>query len=140
MASVFELTVRGGGHNFAGSAVADDALMIYLSPMSHVIVDPAARRTRCGGGATWADMVQAAGRIVTASPDEHPDLLWAIRGGGGNFGAGSYVNFMTDIEAERVKASYGAAKYERLARIKAEDDPDNVFHRNANIRPAVVPA
>jgi FAD/FMN-containing dehydrogenase len=43
-----ELTVRGGGHNFAGSAVADDALMIDLSPMSHVIVDPAARRARRG--------------------------------------------------------------------------------------------
>src|SRR5690349_13436200 len=45
-----ELTVRGGGHNFAGSAVADGALMIDLSPMRHVIVDPAARRARCGGG------------------------------------------------------------------------------------------
>jgi Berberine and berberine like len=55
-------------------------------------------------------------------------------------GAASYVNFMTDIEADRVQASYGAAKYERLAGIKAEYDPDNAFHRNANIRPTVVPA
>ncbi len=63
-----ELTVRGGGHNFAGSAVADGALMIDLSPMSHVIVDPAARRARCGGGATWADLdgaTQAHGLAVT---------------------------------------------------------------------------
>jgi FAD/FMN-containing dehydrogenase len=55
-------------------------------------------------------------------------------------GAGSYVNFMTDIEEDRVKASSGAARYERPARIKAEYDPGNVFHRNANIRPAVAHA
>jgi hypothetical protein len=55
-------------------------------------------------------------------------------------GAGGYVNFVTDIEEDRVKAAYGAAKYERLARIKAEYDPDHLFHRNANIRPAAVPA
>ncbi|PVZ10038.1 FAD-binding oxidoreductase [Actinomycetospora cinnamomea] len=54
--------------------------------------------------------------------------------------AGSYVNFMTDPEPDRVRASYGARKYERLASIKAEYDPDNVLHRNANIVPAPRPA
>ena len=49
---------------------------------------------------------------------------------------GSYVNFMTDPEPDRVRASYGARKYERLAAIKADYDPDNVLHRNANIVPA----
>jgi FAD/FMN-containing dehydrogenase len=46
----------------------------------------------------------------------------------------SYVNFMGEYEDERVKESYGS-RYERLARIKAVYDPDNVFHLNANIQP-----
>jgi FAD/FMN-containing dehydrogenase len=51
--------------------------------------------------------------------------------------AGSYVNFISDMgDDERVRASYGPEKYDRLTRIKAEYDPGNLFHRNANIKPA----
>ena len=51
-------------------------------------------------------------------------------------GIGSYVNGMAEFEEDRVRASYGAAKYQGLATIKAEYDPENVFHHNANIKPA----
>jgi FAD/FMN-containing dehydrogenase len=54
-------------------------------------------------------------------------------------GTGSYVNGESELADDRVRSTYGEAKYERLAGIKATYDPDNVFHRNANIRPTPRP-
>ena len=54
--------------------------------------------------------------------------------------AGGYVNFLVEQDEDRVRSSYGVDKYERLTRIKAEYDPENIFHLNANIKPAGRPA
>lgn len=131
-----EISVRSGGaHSIPGMSVGDAGIVIDLSRMIDVAVDPVARRATAGGGALlrevdaatqahglavplgevghtglggiatgggmgWltrlygttsdnvvaAEVVVADGRILRAAPDENPDLFWAIRGGGGNFG------------------------------------------------------
>ena len=129
------VAIRGGGHNGAGLGVCDRGLVIDLSPMKGVRVDPATSTVRAESGGTQADLNHAAhsfglavpvgiisttgiagltlgggtgyltrkyglaldnlleadvvladGRFVTASAKENPDLFWALRGGGGNFG------------------------------------------------------
>jgi FAD/FMN-containing dehydrogenase len=50
--------------------------------------------------------------------------------------SGAYVNYMAEAEQDRIRASYGATKYERLTEIKGRYDPANLFHRNINIKPA----
>ena len=49
---------------------------------------------------------------------------------------GSYVNFITDGDEDRIRAAYGPEKYQRLSALKERWDPENVFHHNANIKPA----
>ena len=130
-----ELAVRGGGHNVAGRATTDGGVMIDLSPMKGIHVDPRAGSARAQGGVTWGELnretqlhglavtggvisttgiagltlggglgwlmgkfglaldnllaveiVTADGKVMRASREQEPDLFWAVRGGGGNFG------------------------------------------------------
>jgi Berberine and berberine like len=105
----------------AVTEVADDATAYGGLRIPHFVVDIAAASTDPD--------------VLTADRAWVRSLWEALRPLAAN--AGSYVNFMSELDAEeRVRASYGPAKYERLARIKAEYDPGNVFHRNANIKPA----
>jgi FAD/FMN-containing dehydrogenase len=136
------VSVRGGGHNVSGSALVNDGLVIDLSRMNSVRVDPIRQTVRVEGGATLgdvdhetqsfglavplgvvsrtgvgglslhgglgfitrkygltsdniisADVVTAGGKLVTADTADHPDLLWALRGGGGNFGVVTSIEF-----------------------------------------------
>lgn len=137
-----DLAVRGGGHNVAGRAVCDDGLMLDLSLMKGIHVDPVRRTARAQGGVTWrefnhetqahglattggvisttgiagltlggglgwlmakyglamdnllsAEIVTASGDIVRASKEENADLFWGLQGGGGNFGAVSWLEY-----------------------------------------------
>lgn len=158
-----ELSVRGGGHNVSGKAVTDGGLMIDLSLMKGIHVDPSARTIRAQGGVTWrelnraahvhglattggvvsttgvggltlgggegwlmgrygmavdnllaVDIVTAAGDAITASADQHTDLFWAVRGGGGNFGiATSFV-----FRAHRVPTVFGGVVAHPLERAR----------------------
>jgi FAD/FMN-containing dehydrogenase len=140
--NALEVSVRGGGHNYAGTALTEGGLMIDLTPMKVVTVDPETRRASCGGGTTWGELdtatqahglavtggfisrtgvagltlgggigwlvrpaglscdnlvgarvITADGQVRYASDSEHPDLFWAIRGGGGNFGVVTEFEF-----------------------------------------------
>jgi FAD/FMN-containing dehydrogenase len=137
-----DVCVRGGGHNVAGRAVADGAVMIDLAEMKGTTVDPEARTVRAEGGLNWAELNSAAaehgfavtggaisttgiagltlggglgwlmakhglaadnligvelvtadGETLNVTDESHPDLMWALRGGGGNFGVAASFLF-----------------------------------------------
>jgi FAD/FMN-containing dehydrogenase len=138
----FDLAIRGGGHSVPGFGTVDGGVVVDLSGMRAVAVDPAARRARAEGGATWndfntatgahglattggiisttgvggltlgggigylarglglscdnlvsAEVVTSDGKVVTADEKRNPDLFWALRGGGGNFGVVTAFEF-----------------------------------------------
>jgi len=79
------LAVKGGGHNFAGTAVCDDGLVIDLSPMDGVRVDPDSRTARVQAGATWADFdheTQAFGLATTGGIVSTTGVAGLTLGGG----------------------------------------------------------
>src|SRR6266699_2683860 len=139
------IAIRGGGHSVPGFGTVDDGLVIDMSRMRSVHVDPATKTVRAEGGSTWgdfnhathafglattggiisttgiagltlgggigyltrgaglsldnlisADVVLADGSFVTANPNANPDLFWALRGGGGNFGV--VTNFQYKLQ------------------------------------------
>jgi FAD/FMN-containing dehydrogenase len=156
-----DLSVRGGGHSVPGFGTNDGGVVIDLSAMKAVQVDPDGLTATVGGGATWADyhgatyefglastgglisttgvggltlnggigylarglglaidnllsaeVVTAEGQVRVASETENDDLFWAIRGGGGNFGAVTSFQF----RLHPIKDIYALARFMELDR------------------------
>jgi FAD/FMN-containing dehydrogenase len=80
-----EVSVRGGGHNYAGFALTDGGLMIDLTPMKTIAVDASAKRARCGGGTTWGELdatTQEHGLAVPGGFISHTGVAGLTLGGG----------------------------------------------------------
>jgi FAD/FMN-containing dehydrogenase len=178
-----ELTVavRGGGHSIPGFSTVDGGIVIDLSPMQGIRVDPESRTAAAQPGVTWksfdhetqafglattgglvsstgiagftlgggvgwlmrkhglaadnliaADVVTADGTLVRASEDENPDLLWGLRGGGGNLGIVTSFEFKLHPVGPLVTAGVifypgdRAGEILRFYRDWVEDAPDEL--------------
>lgn len=146
------LSIRSGGHSVPGFSLNDGGIVLDLSPMHNVHIDPVKAVATVGGGATWADVDHAAwpfgmvtpggvisstgvaglglgggfghlsrrfglvvdnmislsvvtadGELVRASEQENPDLFWALRGGGGNFG----IVTQLELRLHKIPGLYG---------------------------------
>jgi FAD/FMN-containing dehydrogenase len=149
----FDATVPHGLHYYWKSeyldGLGDDAVKVLLahawesrSPRSYAIMFqlggavarvPDDATAFSGRGAGFAVNVNG-----VALPEEYDEqTAWVRRFGQAlrPLSAGVYMNFLGDEGQDRVRAAYGAAKYERLAALKAVWDPDNFFRRNQNIHP-----
>ncbi|GAB1520588.1 hypothetical protein RhiTH_003667 [Rhizoctonia solani] len=125
--SKLDLAVKGGGHAPSGASSSEGGLVIDLNPkMNNVRVDPEAKLAYVQGGALWADVDNATfphglasvsgvvshtgvGKILTASDSENPDLFWAVRGGGGNFGV--VTEFVLKLHEQRAELWGGILMY-----------------------------
>ena len=98
------ITVRGGGHNLAGSAVVDDAVMIDTSPMRSVSFDTDAGTVTVGAGCTWGDVDRPAAELGVAVPAgvvSHTGVAGLTLGGGFGYLArllGATVDHLAELE------------------------------------------
>ncbi|HUO73565.1 MAG TPA: FAD-binding oxidoreductase [Solirubrobacteraceae bacterium] len=174
------LSIKGGGHSVAGTAVCDRGLLLDLAPMKAVHIDTARRIATVepgltlgdldretqrfglavpsgvvsmtglaglalGGGLGWlngaygltcdnllaADVITAAGELVTANAHQYEDLLWALRGGGGNFGVVTSFTFRLHPVDEVLAGTFMYARRKaahalRLYREFAAECPDEL--------------
>lgn len=148
--SGLEVAVRSGGHGMAGHALTEGGIVIDLSGLRDLVIDPESQTAWAGAGLTTgeytaataeyglatgfgdtpsvgiggitlgggigflvrkhgltidsllgAEVVTADGRLVHTDAESHPDLFWAIRGGGGNFGVVTRFRFRL-VEVDRI--------------------------------------
>ena len=116
------VSVRGGGHNHAGYAVADGALMLDLSAMTSVRVDPARRVATVSGGATWGVVDQAtqAADLAVTGADVSP-----VGVGGATLGGGvGWLHRMHGLSGDNLLAAEIVTAGPEVLRVSAQEHPE----------------